>query len=66
MARRESIRPTALKVRVTVEPHRGTSDHVAHAYERVVPCLRRTVARNAPAAQLEAGHTQPVGKRNAS
>jgi len=66
MARRESLRPTVLKVRVTFEPHRGTADCVAHAYERVVPGPRRTVARNAPAAQLEAGHTQPVGKRNAS
>jgi hypothetical protein len=66
MARRESIRPTALKVRVTFEPHRGTPDCVAHAYERIVPCPRRTVARNVPAAQREAGHTQPVGRRNAS
>ena len=66
MARRESIRPTVLKVRVTFEPHRGTADCVAHAYERIVPRPRRTVARNAPAAPLEAGHTQAVGKRHAS
>ena len=65
MARRESIRPTALKVRVTFEPHRGTSDHVAHAYERVVPGPHRMVARTAPAAQLEAGPTQPGGGEDA-
>lgn len=66
MVRRESTRSTALQVRVTFEPHRGTPDCVAHAYERIVPVSRRTVAHNVPAAQREAGHTQHVGRRNVS
>lgn len=66
MARREPRQPTALKVRVTFEPHHGTPECVARAYEHIVPGPRRTVIHNAPAAQREAGHTQPVGRRNAS
>jgi hypothetical protein len=68
MARREFTRSTALKVRVTFEPHPGTPECVAHAYERLVPGPRRTIARNAPATQREAGHTQHehVGRRNVS
>ena len=66
MARRESTRSTALIVRVTFEPHRETPECVAHADERIVPCPRRTVTRNAPAAQREAGHPQPVGRRKVS
>jgi len=64
MVRRESTRSTALQVRGTFEPHRGTPDCVAHAYERIVPVPRRTVAHNAPAAQREAGHTQRVRRRH--
>jgi hypothetical protein len=63
MVRRESTHSTALKVRVAFEPHHGTPDCVAHAYERIVPVPRRTVAPNAPAALREAGHTQRVGRR---
>ena len=66
MARREPRHPTALQVRVTFEPHRGTPDCVAHAYEQIVPWPRRTVAHKAAAALGEAEHTQPVGRRNAS
>jgi hypothetical protein len=68
MARREPRQHTALKVRVTFEPHHGTPECVAHAYERIVPGPCRTVARNAPATQREAEHTQPahVGRRNVS
>jgi hypothetical protein len=68
MARRELRQPTALQVRVTFEPHRGTPDCVAHAYEHLVPWPRRTVARQASTAQREAGHTQQtqVGRRNVS
>jgi hypothetical protein len=66
MARRELRQPTVLKVRVTFEPHRGTPECVAHAYEHIVPWPCRTVVRNMPAAQGEAEHTQPVGRRNAS
>ena len=66
MARREPRQLPALKVRVTFEPHHGTSEWVAHAYEHLVPGMRRTVVHNAPATPREAGQTQPVGKRNAS
>ena len=68
MARREPQQPTALQVRVTFEPHRGTPDCVAHAYEQIVPWPRRTVARKASAPQREAEHTQheQVGRRNVS
>lgn len=68
MARREPRQPTALHVRVTFEPHHGTPECVAHAYEHIVPEPRRTVVRNAPATPREAEHTQreQVGRRNVS
>jgi len=58
MAHREPRHPTALQVRVTFEPHHGTPECVAHAYEHIVPWPRRTVAHNAPATQGEAEHVQ--------
>ena len=68
MAGREPRPPTALQVRVTCEPHRGTPDGVTHAYEHSVPWPRRTVARKASAPQREAEHTQPEqgGRRHVS
>ena len=67
MARRESLRPTVLKVRVTFEPHRGTPDCVARAYECVVPMPRRPILESPPAQPpTGAGATQPGGRRKAS
>ena len=68
MARREPRPPTALQVRVTFEPHRGTADCVAHAYEPIVPWPHRTVVRQAAAPQREAEHMQQAqgGRRNVS
>ena len=66
MARRAPRPPTALQVRVTFEPHRGTADWVAHASAHLVPWPRRPVARTAPATPPAAEHPQPVGSRNAA
>jgi len=68
MARREPRPPTVLHVRVTFEPHRGTPDCVAHAYEHIVPWPRRTVTHTAAAPQWEAEPRQQeqVGRRHVS
>ena len=68
MACREPRQLTALQVRVTFEPHRGTPDCVAHAYEHIVPWPRRKVVGKAAAPQREAEHMQQeqVGRRNVS
>lgn len=67
MARREPRPPTALKVHVTFEPHRGTPDCVAHAYECVVPMRHRPVAGNpSPTVSGEEGHTQRIRERKIS
>ena len=66
MARRAPRPPTALQVRVTFEPHRGTAAWVAHASAHLVPWPRRPVARTAPATPPAAEHPQPVGSRNAA
>ena len=57
MARRAPRQHTALKVRITFEPHHGPPECVAHAYEHSVPGPRRTVARHAPATPREAAYT---------
>ena len=49
MARREPLRPTALKVHVMFEPNRGTPDCMAQAYAYVVPLPRRAVSGSPPA-----------------
>ena len=66
MARREPRHPTALKVHVTFEPHRGTPDCVAHAYECVVPMPRRRIAGSPPPRVLEEEHTQGLRERKVS
>ena len=67
MARREPRHPTGLKVHVTFEPHRGTPDCVAHAYECVVPLHHRLVAGSpAPTRAEEEGYTQRIKERKVS
>jgi hypothetical protein len=67
MARREPRDPTALQVHSTFEPHRGTPDSVAHAYECVVPMPHRTVAGSPPSRRSEEEeHTQPIRERKIS